>query len=198
MKGREVLDAHCGQIMCQEKGTAKRWWKRRNTWNISSQREKKRSDGQPAVKHDQLLRVWKMTVLDTVCMYDYDYDLYPELTVHSHMVQESFFHRSPSVRSRPSRSVQSVLLRRASSFLIYKETIPQFLGTLTRHLHHCNMYSETWARWNQNFHTILFLYSINYHVRNIVILNHSIAFKPNHISTQLLNFLLITTQQLCT
>ena len=42
-------------------------------------------------------------------------------TLHSHMVQESFFHRSPSVRSRPSLSVQSVLLRRASSLLICKD-----------------------------------------------------------------------------
>lgn len=39
-------------------------------------------------------------------------------SLHSQVVQESFFHRSPSVRSRPSLSVQSVLLRRASSLLI--------------------------------------------------------------------------------
>lgn len=49
-------------------------------------------------------------------------DLHVERTLHSHMVQESFFHRSPSVRSRPSISVQSVLLRRASSLLICKDT----------------------------------------------------------------------------
>lgn len=45
-----------------------------------------------------------------------------ERTLHSHKVHESFFHRSPSVRSRPSLSVQPVLLRRVSSLLICKET----------------------------------------------------------------------------
>lgn len=52
-----------------------------------------------------------------------------ERTLHSHVEQESFFHRSPSVRSRPSRSVQSVLLRRASSLLIWKHTRTSALNT---------------------------------------------------------------------
>lgn len=38
--------------------------------------------------------------------------------MHSHEVQESFCHRSPSVRSSPELSVHSVLLRRFSSRLI--------------------------------------------------------------------------------
>lgn len=42
-------------------------------------------------------------------------------TRHSHVVQASFFHFSSLERSRPSSSVQSVLLRRASSLLICRK-----------------------------------------------------------------------------
>ena len=66
------------------------------------------------------------------------FDLYDKHTLHSHMVQESFFHRSPSVRSRPSLSVQSVLLRRVSSLLICEDT-----KTLTFiHTSHCYGYTN--------------------------------------------------------
>lgn len=60
-------------------------------------------------------------------------DIYVEHTLHSHMVQGSFFHRSPSVRSCPSLSVQSVLLRRASSLLICKDTRTEHLSQRSSH-----------------------------------------------------------------
>lgn len=54
-------------------------------------------------------------------------------SLHSHVVQESFFHRSPSVRSRPSLSVQSVLLRRASSLLIcFRKLVMVFCMSKTK------------------------------------------------------------------
>lgn len=48
-------------------------------------------------------------------------DLSGKHTLHSHKVQESSFHRSPSLRSCPLLSVQSVLLRRFSSRLICEQ-----------------------------------------------------------------------------
>ena len=66
------------------------------------------------------------------------FDVYVKHTLHSHMVQESFFHRSPSARSRPSLSVQSVLLRRVSSLLICEDT--RTLAFI--HTSHCYGYTN--------------------------------------------------------
>lgn len=74
-----------------------------------------------------------------------------ERTLQSQMVQESCFQRSPSLRSRPSLSVQSVLLRRVSSLLICKdrsiyseEQWSVLTSTLSRDSRRVNTFLSNW------------------------------------------------------
>lgn len=167
---------HRGKIMCQEKGTAKRW----NTWTSARQRESG-CDGQHVVKHDQLHGVEKEKIRFCVQWKPFatHTDLYHEHTLHSHMVHESFFHRSPSVRSRPSPSVQSVLLRRASSFLIYRETRTHAFSQRRRW--HKSLSKQMILKREpdkyDNVHTILYTVRTIKWIKRHIVYTHSSALK---------------------